>query len=157
LELADGGRLFVHPADGPIYEIARAKSNRWVAEIVESATSIEDFGGVVDGLPDLDDPDVLAGYSQSLFVQALACAAVIKWDGIGDECGRAVDVSEGAVRKLMRMPGVAEDFISKYTKEYADRVSEGNVSGVSQNGTSAEAPNIGKGAERKDLAVLVGG
>lgn len=150
LDLPHGVRVLVRPLTTAIYEAARAKGARLAGDVVSEHAEIVMAGGAVEGLPDLEDEDAMAGLSQFLFVQALAVAAIIRWEGVLDEAGNPVEVTAKAVRDLMWFHRVAEGFVSAYTRPHAEAVAEGNASRPSPNGTSAAGRTIAEGAASKD-------
>ena len=99
-------------------------------------------GGTIEDLPDTDDRDGLAGLSQMFFAQALAAHAVIEWEGVGDADGNAAAVTRENVETMIRdFPGIADDFLVRYTSPLAAAYAEGNGSGAAPSGTSEAAPS----------------
>lgn len=155
IDLPHGVRVLVRPLTTAIYEAARAKGARLAGDLVGEHAEIVMAGGSVEGLPNLEDRDAVVGLSQFLFAQALAAAAVIRWDGVLSEDGEPMEVSEAAVADLMRYHNIAEEFLVKYTRSHAEAVAEGNASRPSPNGTTAAGRNIAEGAESKDAPAPV--
>ena len=155
LDLPHGVRVFVRPLTTAIHEAARAKGARLAGDLVSEHAEIVMAGGSVEGLPDLEDRDAMAGLSQFLFVQALAVAAIIRWEGVLDEDGEPADVTDKAVCGLMRFHRMAEGFVLAYTRPHAEAVAEGNASRPSPNGTSAAGRTIAEGVASKDSPVPV--
>jgi hypothetical protein len=149
LELSHGVRLMVRPLTTAVYESARRKSTRLVADLLRDHAEIELAGGSVEGLPDLNDTDAVEGVSQYLFAQALAMAGIVKWEGVGDEDGKPVDVSPETVARVMEVPRLAEEFLVEYTRPHEAMVSEGNASRPLPNGTMAGGRNTAKGAGKR--------
>lgn len=156
IDLPHGVRLYVRPLTMAVYEAARAKGSRLVADILQDHAEITMAGGTVEGLPDLNDEDARAGLSQFLFAQALAAAAIIRWEGVLSEDGDPMEVTEQSVADLMRYHDMAEGFLVKYTRSHAEAVSEGNASRPSPNGTTAAGRNIAEGAGSKDSPAPAG-
>lgn len=153
LDLAHGVRVHVRPLSTAIYESARRGSWRRCEEILKERADIVEVGGRVDGLPDLTDPDARDGFAQLLFAQALACAAIFEWRGVGDAEGNAAEVTPAAIGELMMIHAMAEDFVIKYTRTHEQVIAEGNAFGPSPSGTSAEGPNTAEDAASKDSPV----
>jgi hypothetical protein len=81
LDLSHGVRVFVRPLDVAACETARAESCRL-------------------GIP--------GEVVQLRFAQALARAAIIRWEGVLDESGGRAEVTGRTVDELMQVPGMAE-------------------------------------------------
>ena len=155
IDLPHGVRLYVRPLTMAVYESARSKGARLARDILRDHAEIALAGGTVEGLPDLKDEDARAGLSQFLFAQALAVAAIIRWEGVLSEDGEPMETSEAAAADLMRYHDIAEEFLVKYTRSHAEAVAEGNASRPSPNGTSAAGRTIAGGAASKDSPVPV--
>jgi hypothetical protein len=149
MKLPNGVGVKVKPLTTAIYEAAHVKARRAVLEILQNKKDIEDVGGTVEGLPNLEDPDEAQGYSQLIFAQALAESAIISWDGVlMPDRQTPAPVTTETVRDLMMVHAMAEAFVISYTATHERMISEGNASGLSLNGTSrpARARPIAKGA-----------
>ena len=140
LALPHGVRVKLRPLTTAIYESALAKARRSVADILKHKADLEDIGGTVDGVPDLSDPDAAAGFSQLVFAQALAVAAITGWEGVylGDRI-TAAPLTPEHVSNLMLMHTMAEAFVVQYTRTHEALISEGNASRPSPHGTSRPA------------------
>lgn len=130
----------VRPLDTPLFEAAKARAWRRVAELREHVAAVREEGGDVSGLPDFTDADVRDGYAQSLLITALAQMGIVAWGGI------RADFSEDAVAKLMRRPEIAADFYRKYFAPVESASAEGNASAAGSAGTSEPVGDIAKGA-----------
>lgn len=150
MDLPHGVRLFVRPLTTAVYEAARAKGARLAGEVLRDHAEIANAGGAVIGLPDLTDGDAVAGLSQFLFAQALAVAAITRWEGVLDNDGQPAAVTEKSVGELMCFHRLAEEFVLSYTRTHHEAVAEGNGFRPSPNGTSAAGQDIAGGAVNKD-------
>ena len=126
IALDHGVTVTVRPCDTAIYEAARAKVARLVRDIGRQQDEAVEIGARLEGLPDLTDEDARAGFSQALFVAALAQAAVTAWTGVLDAEGKPAPVTDQTIAELMRVPAMAERFIVAFTRPHADLVAEGN-------------------------------
>jgi len=149
IELAHGVRVRVRPLTTAMYEAARAKALRRVRELVDERRLIEEAGGRVEGLPDLADPDQAAGFSQFMFAQGLAQAAVFEWQGVLAADGAPAPVTDETVAELMMVHRLAEEFVVRYTATHERLIHEGNACGPSPSGTSATGPATAGRAARK--------
>lgn len=156
IDLPHGVRVFVRPLTTAIYEAAQAKGARLVAEILREHSEISLAGGTVEGLPDLEDRDAVAGLSQFLFAQALAMSAIIRWEGVLGEEDEPIEVSPDAVASLMKFHRMAEEFVVAYTRTHVEAIAEGNASRPSPSGTSAAGRNTAEGAENKGSPAQAG-
>lgn len=156
LELPHGVRLLVRPMTTAIYETARAKGARLAADVVAEHAGIALAGGSVEGLPDLDDRDAVLGLSQFLFAQALAQAAIIRWEGVLDEEDQPAELTERSVADLMRFHRMAEEFVVAYTRTHFEVIAEGNGSRPLPSGTTAEGLNTAEGAGNKPSPARAG-
>lgn len=152
--LPHGVTVTVRPCSTAIYESARAKMSRTVRDIARLKAEAAEIGATVEDLPDLANEDERAGFSQALFITALAQAAIIGWEGVLDEHDQPVPVSDLAVAELMRIPAIAEGFAVEYTRPHAALVSEGNGSPVGQNGTIPAGETIAAGAPSKTFPAV---
>jgi len=149
LDLPHGMRVFVRPLTTAIYEAARAKGARLASDVVSEHAEITMAGGSVEGLPDLEDRDAVLGLSQFLFAQALAVAAIIRWEGVLDEDDEPAEVTDKSVCDLMQFHRMAEEFVLAYTRTHTEAVAEGNASRPSPSGTSAAGRNTAGDAATK--------
>jgi hypothetical protein len=84
-----------------------------------------------------------------LFTVALAQSAIMDWEGVGDEAGELLPVSQEAVARLMRIPTIADDFVRRYTRHYETILNEGESSPAGANGTSQAAGPTAKGVPKR--------
>ncbi|KAA0677784.1 hypothetical protein [Roseomonas genomospecies 6] len=153
IALEHGVTVTVRPCSTAIYEAARSKMSRLVRDIARQREEAAEVGARLEGLPDLTDDDQRAGFSQALFVTALAQAAVTAWSGVLDADGSPAPVNDVTVAELMRIPAIAERFAVEYTRPHADLVAEGNGSTAGQNGTIPAGVNTAAGAPNKTSPV----
>ena len=141
LDLPDGVRVQVRGLTTAIYESARASSTRRAAKILTDMDDMEGMGVAFADRPNLSDVDVASGYDQMLFIQGLARAAIVDWQGVGGPDGEPVRPTLEWIDALMRHHKHAETFLVRYVGGYEARRAEGNGSGVAPNGISAAAPD----------------
>ena len=156
LDLPYEVRLKVIPLSTPLYEAARHKSSRLVANLLKDHAQIMLAGGSVEGLPDLDDEDATAGLAQFLFVQALAELSIKAWEGVLGPKGKPAILTPEAIGHLMRFHQISDAFLLAYTKPYMELVTEGNGLRPAQNGTSAAGRPIARRAGNKTSPVQKG-
>lgn len=149
LALEHGVTVTVRPCSTAIYEAARSKMSRLVRDIARQHEEAAEVGGRLEGVPDLSDEDQRAGFSQALFITALAQAAITGWAGVLDADGNPAQVNDLTVAELMRVPAIAETFAVEYTRPHADLVAEGNGSPAGPNGTTPAGANTVAGAPNK--------
>ena len=147
LDLLRGVRVQVRPLTTPLYEAARHNSVRRAQELLANMADMESLGGSLEGMPDIRDPDQAVGVSQALFLQGLARAAIIRWEGVGDEDGNPLDPTPNLVDRFMLIHDQADAFYVRYCGSYEQREAEGNASGAAPTGTTAAAPDTAKDAE----------
>lgn len=124
MNLIDGVRLFVVPCDTILYQAARAKSVRLGRELAVDWREKRAAGIEVDNLSDLD---ISAGLSDFYFARELMLSALREWEGVLDQSGSAASVNEENVSDLMRIPGLANLFLDKYSQPYEAVIVEGNA------------------------------
>lgn len=149
IELGDGAAVRVRPCDTRIYTTARAAARLEASRALAAIEDVERHGGSVAGL-DLADQAEIEGLSQMVFVQALARSAIVDWRGVLDENDAPLDVTPEAAARLMRFHDIAERFLDEYGAPYEARFSEGNASGPSAAGISAEGPTTAPDAGKAD-------
>lgn len=139
IDLLPGVRVRVRPWTTAVNETAMAAARRMVRDLADGKETVEDRGGEITGLPDLDTPHGIDGLAESLYIEQLATAAIIEWDGVGDEDGSPVEVSPKWVRALMSLPDAAAAFRARYCAPLRHWAAEGNVSGVLSPGITDKA------------------
>lgn len=140
LDIMPGVRVLVRPWTTAVNETALAASRRIVRNLADGKEVIEDRGGEIRGLPDLDTPEGIEGLAEALYIEQLAMAAIIEWDGVGNDAGEPVDVAPQWVRALMAVPDAAAGFRSRYCAPMAQWSAEGKGYGASSDGTTDKAP-----------------
>lgn len=152
LPLPGGVVLHVRPCDTVVYEAARAKMGRLIAEFETQQADAAAVGVPLTGLPDLSDPDQRAGFAQYLFVVALAQSGVIRWTGVGrgtspvDLEGMTPTSRDAAIAEMMRDPAMADSFAVAYTRPYRTLAAEGNASAPAPHGSTAAGATIANAA-----------
>lgn len=147
IDLPHGVSVRVRPLTTAIYETAREKARRRTREIVDDIARVRAAGGAVDGIPDLSDPDAAAGFSQLVFAQGLAEAAIFEWKGVFlPDRATPAPVTPQAVSDLMMIHGQAEAFVVLYTRTHENLIIEGNASRPSPSGATAGAGTTAQAA-----------
>ncbi|WP_186002391.1 hypothetical protein [Mycobacterium sp. KBS0706] len=151
IDLPFGVRVRVRPMTTAIREQAVARGLRLAAELGQHAEAVEQAGGAVVGLPELLDPDARAGMSQMLYVQGLAQAAILEWEGVLEQdSDDPAPVSDEKVAEVFAFfPAIADSFTVQYTAPMREAIVEGKGSRSSPGGTTGEAPIIAEGAGTK--------
>ena len=148
LELGYGVRVKVRPPSTAIAAAVRAAAARRVDALRQDLAERKRSGVPLDGLPDLDDPDVREGHLQLVTAQSYARAAIVDWEGVLAAEGDApAAVTPQAVDDLMRIYALAVAFVSLYLQPIDVLAAEGNASRPAPNGTSAAAPDTASSAE----------
>lgn len=154
LNLKHGVRVKVRPLTTAVYEAARIGAHRKTVQIAVDQGLIKAAGGTIADLPDSTDHDGLSGLWEMIFIQALGVHAIIEWEGVGEDDGAAAECTHEKIESLLReYPGVAGEFLAKYTEPMDALASEGNAFGAAQNGISAAAPNTVKDADPAEAHV----
>ncbi len=143
IDLPNGVSVTVIPCDTVVYEAARAKMHRLLADFQQQQADAASVGVPVAGIPDLTDEDLRTGFAQYLFVVALAQAGITGWSG--PTRGKTpIDLSsltpperDAAIARLMRDPAMADSFAVAYTRAYRELAAEGNASAPAPHGSTA--------------------
>lgn len=158
IDLPLGVRVLVKPLSTPVYEACRFEADRRVRAIRSEMIEAKAAGATVEGLPDLGNDSALAGFSQFIFTQCLACEAIEEWEGVLClESDDPAPVSHDGINELMRIHAMADSFLDQYVRDYTQLLVEGKPSVPGSNGTSGTeetaVPNIVSDAEKiKPLA-----
>lgn len=149
LELGHGVRVYVRPLTTAVYEAAKVTGRRMGMEAGREQGLIEEAGGRVEDVPDVRDPDALAGLSAMFFTVALASHGILDWEGIGqpDGDGPAPASRENIALLFRGHPALAEEFAVQYTAPHRAMVAEGNDSRPAQDGTTAAGRDTAETAE----------
>lgn len=139
LDLLPGVRVLVRPWTTAVNEAAMAAARRIVRDLADGKDLVEDRGGEITGLPDLSSPEGIDGLAEALYIEQLATAAIIEWDGVGDDDGNPVEPTPEWVRILMALPDAAAAFRARYCAPLRHWAAEGNASGVLSAGISDKA------------------
>lgn len=106
------------------------------------------------------DPEVRAclpeGDEEALGValaRALARLTILEWEGVGDESGAPLDVTDEGVNALMEVLPIFGAFQSLYVEPGLMLESEKNASAPSPNGTTAAAETTARPAKGRARSV----
>lgn len=141
LELPHGVTVAVRPLTTAVWQAARYAEAKAITDLRHGEAVLDELGIDTAMLPDLTNDAALVGLGHLLRVQALARAAIVSWAGVLGEDGLPVPVSPEAVNALMLYHDMSEAFAEQYEARMIAILSEGNASGPSPNGISAEGPN----------------
>jgi hypothetical protein len=137
LDLPMGVRVKVKPLSTPVYEACRFEADRRVRAIRTEMIEAKAAGATVKGLPDLNDDSALAGFSQFIFVQCLACAAIDDWKGVlCVDSDYPEPLTHDGINDLMRIHTMADSFLDQYVNDWGKIFVEGRPSVPGSNGTS---------------------
>ena len=147
LDLGHGVRVKVRAPSTAIAAAVLAAAARRVDALRKDLEERKRAGVALDGLPDLDDPDVREGHLQLVTAQSYARFAIVEWEGVlaaeGDE---PAPVTPQAVDDLMQIYAIAVAFVSLYLQPLDVLVDEGNASRPAPSGTSAAGPDTAPSA-----------
>lgn len=147
LDLGHGVRVKVRAPSTAIAAAVRAAASRRVDALRKDLEERKRAGVPLDGLPDLDDPDVREGHLQLVTAQSYARFAIVEWEGVlaaeGDE---PAPVTPQAVDDLMQIYAIAVAFVSLYLQPLDVLVDEGNALRPAPSGTSAAGPDTAPSA-----------
>ena len=127
IPLPGGATLTCIPATTPLVYAARARADALLADLVSAGEAVSKAGGRIEGGPDLDSPDGLAGTRHALFVLSVAEIAAIDWSGVGDAAGTELAFEAALLAELMIQPAVADAFQAQYLRPIHEAIAEGNV------------------------------
>ncbi len=133
LDLAPGVRIRVRPCTTALVMAARA-----------SMTTAEPAPGPRDEVPGGDPGDDNA--RGAALLKALARAAIVDWEGIGDEAGAAIPPSPERIDALLDLYPAFRAFETAYFLPALVLDAEKNTSAPAPNGTSAAAPSTAAAA-----------
>ena len=92
------------------------------------------------------DADASNDERAAVFAAALARRAIVDWDGVGDEAGNVLEISEGGIDALLSLWPIFEAFNLRYVSSGMLLDAEKNGSAPSLTGTSAGATPIARPA-----------
>ncbi len=151
LDLPAGVKVKVRPLSTAIMSAAQSSVIKQITDWRQERKSRTDIGADVSDLPDVDDELTRLGLSESMLIKALACGAVIEWQGVLGSVGDTVSpVNHQTVNDLMDIWFVAQEFWKQYTASLSLLEAEGNASGLAAAGTSAAGLDIAKDAMTKN-------
>ncbi|MEQ9518118.1 MAG: hypothetical protein RLN89_01625 [Parvibaculum sp.] len=142
LDLAHGVRVEVRPLSSVIYQAARFKASDRLRRTMAEQQEITALGGVISGLPDLEDLVAAGAMLQTLIARELAHLGMCTWEGVVDATGDPAPCSHATREELMMVPGIADEFVEKYTAPILALFAEGKGLPPSLNGNSGEAGTI---------------
>lgn len=142
-------RVKVRPLTTAVFEAARSMGAEWAGGAVREYESVTELGGQVQGLPDLSQFAVRAGYTHFFMVCALGEMGIVEWDGVLDSDGAPAAVNPANIRNLMSEFDIAQMFMARYTAPIVTEVGEGNGSAPRSTGKRAAARNIAGDARKK--------
>jgi hypothetical protein len=90
----------------------------------------------------------------AVFAAALARRAIVDWEGVGDEAGTVLAISEGGIDALLSLWPIFEAFNLLYVSRGMLLDAEKNGSALSPTGTSAGATAIARPAKRNARTAL---
>ena len=147
LDLGHGVRVKVRAPSTAIAAAVRAAAARRVDALRRDLEERKRSGVALDGLPDLDDPDVREGQLQLVTAQSYARFAIIEWEGVlAADSDAPAPVTPQAIDDLMQIYAIAVAFVSLYLQPLDVLVAEGNASRPAPNGTSAAEPGTAPSA-----------
>lgn len=112
INLPRGVRVQIKPVTTAIMAAAQSASARRLGAVRAATTDL--------------DPDLARGLAFAFLVKALACHAVLAWEGIGDQEGNALPLSQEALDRLMDLDDIAAAFWDSATALVAKVSIEGN-------------------------------
>lgn len=140
IDIIPGVRTRVRPINSIVAASAQATVDRLISDMIKDRVERLEVNAPVDGLPDLDDPDVRAGVSQVLYKKAIARHAIIAWEGVlGAEGDDPAPVNHQTVGDFMMIPRVADAFYVKYAEPLMLLNVEKKGSGTAPIGTGSQA------------------
>lgn len=125
-DLLDGVRFKLRPASSTI--MAEARNSERVEQLVKDEASNEALAIAL--------------------AKEVARLALDAWEGIGDEAGKPMAITPEAIDAALEIWPLFEAFQVKYMAAALLKEQEKNGSALSQNGTSAGASRIAKGAAK---------
>lgn len=137
-----GVRLHVKPATTALLETARTAAQREARELRAARAKVEECGGVVSDLPDLDDESVAIGVGFELLCRALGRYAITEWQGVLDENDQPASITPDAIAALMNVEPIADAFYRAMTLATRRIDAEKKSSAPEPNGTSQAAGPI---------------
>jgi hypothetical protein len=137
IDLAERGvRFRVIPLTSALASSAHSRAQRIIGELKADFERREEAGISTADLPDLEDPDISAGFYSEVFNVSLGRFAIQEWDGVADADGAPAPVSPENIQALMQLPLIGNEFVQAYMKPQELLTTEGNGSKPALNGTT---------------------
>lgn len=127
IQLPRGAQLLCYPPTTALVYTARARADQLIVDLQTAGEAVTKAGARIDGLPDLDTAEGLAGNRQTLFVLSIAELAAFDWSGIGDDDGKELAFDPALLALLFVDAAVADSFQSQYLQPIYQGVAEGNA------------------------------
>lgn len=134
LDLPHGVRVLVRPLDAAVQAAAQAYAERICREMLVAQSDAMAAGAALEGF-DLSDTDMRTGTIAQLLAIGLARFGIIAWDGVGDENGNPLEMTQASLEAFGRSP-LSADFVRAYDAPRRRQVAEGNASAPGPNGPS---------------------
>lgn len=135
LELSHGVRLFVRPLTAAVLASAQSYAQRVIRDAVIAHGEAVSLGAQPQG-PDYADPDVRNGRIAEELAVGLARFGIIDWEGVGDETGALLPITDAALAAFGRSE-LSAAFVAAYDAPLREAATEGNASAPTPNGSSA--------------------
>lgn len=134
LDLPQSVRVQVRPLTAAVMGAAQSYAERIIRERILQQAEILGFGAPIDG-PDYRDTDVRAGAVSEELAVGLARFGIIAWEGVGDEAGTPLPLSDAA-RAAFGRSELSGEFLKAYSAPLRQVDAEGNASAPVPNGSS---------------------
>lgn len=148
LALPNGVRVKVRPLTGMVVAAAQNAAQKEAARIMLDRVERIAAGAPTDGLLDLDDESLKAGFIQVELARGLARYGMLEWDGVGTADGSdAAPFSTSGAERLATHPQMMEAFLAAYFTPVGRLDAEGNALPPTPNGSTAAGGTTATGAE----------
>lgn len=136
LDLPQGVRVHVRPVTLAERAAMESYAGRRIAALRTEIQERDEVGAPRDGLPDLDDPDILRGLSTQLVAEGLAKACIMGWEGVGDAAGAPAPLTPANLAAFANSD-LADAFVQGLMAPLDEAASEGNGSAPGPAGAGA--------------------
>jgi hypothetical protein len=155
IELGLGVRVQVHPCNSPIFYAARAFMNKRLQDIGEEYRKRKEIGASLDGLPDVENPEIREALAEEYLARGLARSAIIDWEGILEADGEEkAPVTPEKIDELMTgFWSIAASFSQQYTGVRELIEAEKKDLSAVRHGTSGTAQTTAKTAPKRARSV----
>lgn len=138
LDLPAQIKLKVRPLSTAVMSAAQHQSIQELLAMQEERKTRLEAGADVDDIPNLDNPAVRRGLTETVLIKALARHAILEWEGVmRPDSDAPAEITDQSISDLMDVWFVADAFWKQYTRSLDLLESEGNGSRPAANGTSA--------------------